>query len=54
MTPDETKDAVKAAFKEFLDEQAASFGWRVLRWIGGTALFVLVYFWMSSKGIKLL
>ncbi len=46
----ELKIIVKAAIKEWLDEQTLKFGKWSMRWIAMAALGTLVYFILSAQG----
>lgn len=47
---DQDKDIVKQAIKEKMDEWAASFGWSVLKWLGGIFALGLTYLYFKLNG----
>jgi hypothetical protein len=49
---DEHKEAVKEAFKEWLDEQAASFGKWTIKFIGSAIFGAILYFLVNHGFIK--
>lgn len=50
LSQNELKLTVKAAIKEWLDEQALKFGKWTLRWIALAALGALLYFILTMQG----
>lgn len=51
LTHAEVKDAMKAAFKELLDERAAAFGYFSLKWMGAAIGGAILIFVLSRYGI---
>lgn len=50
LTPNEQKEVIKQALKEWLNEQFAAFGRWSLFGILSMAFSVLVYFWLAEHG----
>lgn len=50
MTPEDTKDALKQALKEWLDEKFATFGKWSFGTFGAAALAALTWFILQSNG----
>ena len=46
----ETKEALKEAIKEYLDEKVTSFGWLSLGVLGAAAVCALLYFILTTNG----
>lgn len=50
MSTEETKEAMKEAIKEWLDDQVRKFGWWSLKTLGALALCGVVYLAFVSTG----
>ena len=50
LEPQDMKAAFKEAIKEWMDEQAAKLGWRVLHWVTISAVFAVAYFILVMNG----
>ena len=50
MTPEEQKEVLKEALREWLDEKFASFGKWSLGGICAILLCLLAYFWLTTHG----
>ena len=50
MTPEEQKEVLKQALKEWLDEKFAAFGKWSLAGICAALLFVIAYLWLITQG----
>lgn len=49
---DDTKEAVKEAFKEWVDEKVQAFGWWSLKTIGMLIVGAILYFFVQTHGFK--
>lgn len=53
MSDQETKDALKEALKEWLNEEMAALGWYAFRTVGAAFLVAVIYFIIKFKGITI-
>ena len=50
MTPEEQKEVLKEALKEWMDEKFATFGKWSMGSIAAIFLAIIVYFWLTTHG----